>query len=113
MSYFYTAEEKSRLQWRASFAIASAWFSAALALWFYANDAFMFKRFFYLFVALLIIAKGLGTYGWAEYARSKGYSRWYGWLSFIPFLGAGLVIFLNDRWSEQHDPRLAIQRRTW
>ncbi len=93
--------------------ISVAWFMGAIALWFYANQSNLLDTYTLAFGMYLVLVKLVGFFGWRDYARSKGYDWKFGFLSFLPFVGPGLLVFLDDKWQEQELPKVKIRKLSW
>lgn len=84
-----------------------------LSIWMWENAHDSVMMFFWIFIAYLAATKLMAASGWADYARSKGYSKWYGLLSFLPVIGILALIFMPDKWFEQEAPKLPVKRLSW
>ena len=113
MNSYFSIEQQQILRAGAYIKIAIAWFLGALAIWLWANQPDFVKNFFYVYCAFVFGVKMLGLFGWAEFAKSKGYAWATGFLSFLPIVGPGMIVFLDDRWAEQQPPKLKVRRMSW
>lgn len=93
--------------------ISFAWLMGSSALWFYANEPDLLQGYIVAFGMFLVVTKLIGFSGWKDYARSKGYGWGYGFFSFLPFIGPGFLVFLDDRWQEQELPKIEVKKYRW
>lgn len=113
MNSYYSIEQQQILRAQAYIKIAIAWFLGALTVWLWANQQEGVRNFWYVYWAFVGGIKLLGLIGWMDFSRSKGYSRFLGLLSFIPVLGIGTILMMDDRWNEQKAPKLKMRRMSW